>query len=261
MSLAVPFKDIYKPWKDFHTKSFASSKHKVELRSGSTEFSFSKGPLSDPEVSVKSYCDPLNSSIKAKGLSTGSFEVTTEWKDKAKGLTLTDTLLLGASGAGAWSVSGQYDLDNAVITGEITASAKKAAKVGIVTKVAGLLVGGQADMLFGGTPNITVGFRAHHNEYHLGAIGDLKTVQAGLLYKNYGVELKLLLANMAHVIGIGWASNFAKVRAEFPTGLLQVAVREQIKKGVILTVSGEGNLLTHTGAKWGMNIEILESAL
>merc|ERR1711881_24346 len=100
-------------------------------------------------------------------------------------------------------------------------------------------------------PSFTLGLRAGHQDFHFGALATLKNVQAGLLWRDLGVELKLALDTFANTIAFGWAGANAKVRAEMPTGLFQVALRDEVKKGVALTLSGEANLFTLSSAKWG----------
>jgi len=253
--MAIPFKDLYKPWKDFNTKNFNAGRHKVELKHGDTEVNFSASPLTDPDVTVKAFCDRINSSIKARGTPAGDFQLTTEWKDAKHGIKITDVCNFGAQHLGGWSIGAQYDVASMIFNGEFAVGSKKAASLAATAKVAaGWLVGGQALLPIGGEPSFTLGLRAGHQDFHFGALATLKNLQAGLLWKDLGLELKVALDTFAHSLALGWAGANAKVRAEMPTGLMQVAIRDEVKKGVALTLSGEANLFTLASAKWGANI-------
>lgn len=253
--MAIPFKDLYKPWKDFHTKHFNAGKHKAEVKNGDTEINFSSGVLADPDVTVKAFVAPLNSTIKARGTPSGDFQLTTEYKDSKRGIKVTDTANFGAQHTGGWSVGAQYDAGSVVVNGEFAVGTKKAASIAATAKLAaGWLVGGQALVPIGGDPSFTLGLRAGHQDFHFGALATLKNLQAGLLYKDFGLELKLALDTLSHTLALGWAGANAKIRAEMPTGLIQVAIRDEVKKGIALTVSGEANLFTLSNAKWGANL-------
>jgi len=260
--MAIPFKDLYKPWKDFNTKHFNTGRHKVELKHGDTEFNFSATPLTDPDVTVKAYCERCNTTIKAHGTPAGDFQLTTEWKDAAHGLKVTDVINFGSQHNGGWSVGAQYDVGSLIFNGEFASGSKKVASLAATAKLAaGWLVGGQALVPLGGDPSFTVGLRAGHQDFHFGAIATLKNLQAGLLWKDLGLELKLALDTFAHALALGWAGANAKIRAEVPTGLLQVAIRDETRKGVALTLSGEANVFTMSAAKWGANIAVDSAVL
>jgi hypothetical protein len=264
------FKDLYKPFKDLHTKTF-DVVHKIEVKPKDTPDVEIDLLAPSVQIKTKTPCvEGVTTKLKGSGPFNGEggrVEFTNEFKSGA--ITVSDTATYTTGTGADWSATTQYEADSfsAAATFESKKSATHlaagnwSATFNAVKQFGQFLLGAQASLPLCGamTPELKLGGRFKTGDYIVGFEGDLQNVTLALNCLcnaiTYGLELKAkaFVPTSAAAV-IGW--DVGKCRIEFPTGKTQTALWTPIYPGVKLNLAAETNIFGAKTCKWGVGVTI-----